>query len=248
MPERFKLHPDPHERRDATFSLARSAYSTVLAGGKGSALLIPHILLPIYGVYWTANRFDLFPTSFVRALALFIALTEGLAAGAIVGLGFMRYGAAGKAIKGRRNEKTATDEEIQKQQRVEVALRAALYILIACIYWEYLVHSPYSPMTSAESRNTSSGLLTSSGRIKDYLNNESLIPTPEVQNSGVGVGIDFNEAVRAAKETIDHSPKIRIGEPPKPKSEFLQAVEWFTSKIRPKKAIGLVELGPKTWQ
>ncbi|KAN0060679.1 hypothetical protein ACQY0O_007337 [Thecaphora frezii] len=251
MPGQFRLHPDPHERRHAEFKLGRSTFSTILHGWMGAACLIPHLTLPIYGVYWMANRFQLWPTSFEYGLAIAIALTEGLAAGAIVGLSVMRYGSTGKAIKGRRIENTASEEETKKQQRVEVALRVAIYVLLACIYWEYLVHSPYSPMTSAESRRTASGLMTSSNRIKDYLNNETLMPATEEahkQTASVGANVDFDNVARQVKHTIDRAPKVHIGGPYKPKSEFLRAVEWATAQIRPQKTIGLVEFGPKTWK
>ncbi|PWZ03114.1 hypothetical protein BCV70DRAFT_214584 [Testicularia cyperi] len=245
MSGQFRLHPEPGEHKNAQFKLGRSAFETIRRGGVGALLLVPHLLLPIYGIYVVINRFEFWNNKLEDYVGVLVALIEGLSFGAIVGLAMLRYGTAGKAIKGRRIEKTATDEEDLKQARVEVALRSAVYVFFAALLWEYLVQSKYSPLADEYARKTSSGLMTASSGVRKFFNNESLLPnTVEGRNQMAGVGLNWD-----IKDRIQNAPRVTVpGFKKVPqKSAFLRAWEWTWNKVTSGPRPGLFEIGPRNW-
>ncbi|KAI3487463.1 hypothetical protein L1887_48567 [Cichorium endivia] len=166
MSGKFRLHPEPGTERHAPFRLGSAIYNTIRTGGLGSGLLVPHVLLPIYGIYVVTHRSGYWTPEFERGLTFAIALLQGVSFGSAIALSIVRYSASGKAIKGRRIEKTATDSEESSQHRIEVALRASIYLFVATMLWEYLVHSKFSPITDEQARHTSSGFLTATGPLR----------------------------------------------------------------------------------
>ncbi|SJX61192.1 uncharacterized protein SRS1_12414 [Sporisorium reilianum f. sp. reilianum] len=254
MSTRFRLHPEPGTERQGSFHLGKAIYHTIRRGGLGSALLIPHVLMPIWGGYVLLHRSSIWTAEFERGLALAIALVQGITFGSVIALSIVRYSAAGKAIKGRRIEKTATDEEESKQHRIEVALRFTLYLFLGTILWEYLVHSKYSPILDERARETSSGFLTATGPLRRFLNNESILPQAREtrdQISGVGLNFDLHDKARQFKKVVEDSPRIRIpipGTAAPPKSVFFDTWEKVWKKVTGGPRVGLFELGPKNWQ
>lgn len=251
MSTKFRLHPEPGTERKSSFHLGRAIYHTIRNGGLGSALLIPHVLMPIYGIYVVLHRSSIWTAEFERGLAFSIALIQGITFGSVIALSIVRYSASGKAIKGRRIEKTATDEEESKQHRIEVALRITLYLFLATILWEYLVHSKYSPILDERARETSSGFLTATSPLRRFFNNESILPQPQEtrdQISGLGLDFDLHDKAKQLKKVVEDSPRIRVpGTAAPPKSIFLTTYEkvWKTLTRGPR--VGLFEIGPKNW-
>lgn len=241
----FRLHPEPDAHKDAVFRFRRSAYETIKNGGFGCWLLIPHLLLPIYGIYLLLNRYVRWISASEDYIGTLVALIEGLSFGAAVGLAILRYGTTGKIIKGRRIEKTATDDESKKQERIEVALRAAVYIFTASLLWEYLNQSKFSPNETEYARRTSSGLMTANAHLRKLFNNESVLPRPdEVRKQMAGVGLNYD-----VKDKLNNAPRIQI---PgfyikEQKSAFLRAWEWLWAKVTSGPRVGLFELGPRNW-
>ncbi|TKY85082.1 hypothetical protein EX895_006162 [Sporisorium graminicola] len=252
MATRFRLHPEPGTERKASFHPGKAIYNTVRSGGIGSALLIPHITVPIYGIYVVLHRTKLWTPEFERGLAFAVALIQGISFGSVIALSIVRYSASGKAIKGRRIEKTATDEEESKQHRIEVALRLAAYLFLGTILWEYLVHSKYSPIIDERAKETSSGFLTATGPLRRFFNNESILPQPREsrdQISGLGLNFDLQDKAQQLKKAVDNSPRIRVpGTAPPPKSVFLETYEKVWKKLTGGPRVGLFEIGPKNWE
>lgn len=251
MSGQFRLHPEPGTERSVPLRPWKNAYHTIRHGHLGTALLLPHVLLPIYGIYVFAHRSGYWTAEFERGLAFAIALIQGLSFGSVIALSIVRFSSSGKAIKGRRIEKTATEEEDYKQYRIEFFLRVATYIFLATILWEYLVHSKYSPVADEQARDTSSGFLTASGSLRRFLNNDSILPrAAESRDAYSGLGLNYNLADKAKqfKKAVDDSPRIRIpGTGAPPKSVFFETYEkvWKTLTSGPRP--GLFELGPKNW-
>ena len=248
----FRLHPEPGTERHTPFHLGKAIYHTIRNGGLGSALLIPHVLMPIYGVYVVLHRSSFWTPDFERHLALAIALIQGLSFGSVIALAIVRYSASGKAIKGRRIENTATPEEEKKQHRIEVALRATLYLFLATILWEYLVHSKYSPILDERAKDTSSGFLTATGPLRRWLQNNSILPEATEtrdQTSDLGLNYDIGQKVAQLQKAIDESPRIHLPgtAPPRPKSVFLQTWEKIWRTVTGGPRVGLFEIGPKNW-
>ncbi|EST06286.1 hypothetical protein PSEUBRA_004171 [Kalmanozyma brasiliensis GHG001] len=228
MSDKFRLHPEPGTERTAIFNPIRAVYKTVRDGGFGSALLIPHIVLPIYGIYVISHRSSYWSPEYEKGLAFAIALIQGVSFGTAIALSLVRYSPAGKAIKGRRIEKTATREEASKQYRLEVTLRLAAYLFLGTILWEYLVHSKYSPVASKEARQTTSGFLTATGALRRFLNEESLMHEAGEGRAGVaGVGLNFDvkENIKNLRDAIEKGPRIRVPIPAPKKSIFFEKIE-----------------------
>lgn len=250
MSTQFRLHPEPGTERHAPFRLGFAIYNTIKTGGLGSGLLVPHILIPIYGIYVILHRTGHWTPEFERGLALAIALIQGVSFGSAIALSIIRYSASGKAIKGRRIEKTAADEEDSKQHRIEVALRVSIYLFAGSILWEYLVHSKYSPIADQHARNTSSGFLTATGSLRKFFNNESVLPEAEEGRpglSGVGLNVDLKETAEELRKVIKNSPRIHVPGTAPAKSVFLRAYEKVWNIIFSGPRPGLFEIGPKTW-
>ncbi|KIS71207.1 uncharacterized protein UMAG_01114 [Mycosarcoma maydis] len=252
MSGQFRLHPEPGTERHSPFRPWRNAYSTIRNGGIGSGLLLPHVLMPIYGVYVVLHRSGYWTAEFERGLATLISLIQGISFGSVIALSIVRYSASGKAIKGRRIKNTATDEEDSKQHRIEMALRFSIYIFVATILWEYLVHSKYSPVADEQARETSSGFLTATGSLRRFFNNESFLPQAQESRdatSGLGLNYDLHDRAKQFKKAIDNSPRIRIpGTTAPQKSIFLETYEKIWKRITSGPRPGLFEIGPKNWK
>lgn len=241
--EQFRLHPAPGEERPGKFSIPAAVYSTIKNGGLGSGLLVPHFAIPIYGIYALLRRHINLSQEFEENLALVIGLVQGIALGTAIALSVVRYSATGKAIKGRRLEKTATDEEESKQHRIEVALRVSVYIFAGSLMWEYLNHSKYSPVADDQCKHTSSGFLTASGSWRNFFNNESILPeAKEARSQLSGVGLNYD-----LKQIIKDSPKVRVPGTAPPKGYFLCQWEKAYRSLSRGNKIGWAELGPKNW-
>lgn len=251
MSTQFRLHPEPGTERKGHFHLGRAIYNTVKHGALGSLLLTPHVTLPLYGVYVILHRSGYWTAEFERGLALAISLLQGVALGSIIALAVVRYSAAGKAIKGRRIEKTATDEEDTKQHRIEVALRLSIYIFAGTILWEYLVHSKYSPIADEQARETSSGFLTATGPLRRFLNNESILPEAQEardQMAGVGLNYDIRDKAKELHQAIKNSPRVHVpGTAAPAKSVFFRTYEKVWNTLTGGPRVGMFEIGPKTW-
>ncbi|SNX82499.1 uncharacterized protein MEPE_01205 [Melanopsichium pennsylvanicum] len=250
MSTQFRLHPEPGTERHAPFRLGSAIYNTIRHGGFGSLLLVPHVLLPIYGVYVVFHRSAYWTPEFERGLTLLISLIQGVSFGSAIALSIVRYSSTGKAIKGRRIEKSATDSEESSQHRIEVALRASVYIFSATILWEYLVHSKYSPIADEYARETSSGFLTATGSLSKFFNNESILPEAKEardQLSGVGLNFDLQVKANQLRDAIKNSPKIHVpGTAAPPKSIFFQTYENMWNIITQGPRVGMFEIGPKS--
>lgn len=245
MSSSFRLHPEPDAHKDVVFRLGRSAYQTIKAGGFGCLLLVPHLLLPVYGIYVLLNRYIKWVSLAEDYVGIAVALTEGLSFGAVIGLAILRYGTTGKIVKGRRIEKTATEGETKKQERIEVALRAAVYIFTASLIWEYLNQSKFSPNDSDYARRTSSGLMTASSHIRKIFNNESVLPnTEEARKQMAGVGLNYDIRNRVKNAPRLQIPGFYIKEQ---KSAFLRAWEWIWAKVTSGPRVGAFEIGPRNW-
>lgn len=250
MSTQFRLHPEPGTERYAKFSFSSAVYNTIRTGAIGSALLVPQVILPIYGVYVLVHRSGYWTPELERGLAFVMALLQGLSLGSAIALSIVRYSASGKAIKGRRIEKAATDQENTKQHRIEVALRALIYFFIASIWWEYLVHSKYSPIADEHARNTSSGFLTATGSIRKFFNNESILPqAAEVRDQVSGVGLNYDLA-NNLDHAIKNSPRVQLPgtAAAPPKSFFLRTWEKIWGVVTSGPRIGYFEIGPKNWK
>lgn len=250
MSTKFRLHPEPGTERTGHFHLGKAIYSTIKEGGFGSSLLLVHVTLPIYGIYVLLHRTGHWTPEFERALAFAISLLQGLSLGTAIALAFVRYSASGKAVKGRRIEKTATDQEETTQHRIQVALRITIYLFLGTILWEYLVHSKYSPIADQDARDTSSGFLTATGPLRRFFNNESILPEVKEardQVAGVGFNYDLRDKAKQFNNVVDNGPRIRVPgtRGPPPKSVFFRAYEkgwrFLTQGPRP----GMFEIGPK---
>ncbi|ETS61038.1 hypothetical protein PaG_04976 [Moesziomyces aphidis] len=249
MSGKFRLHPEPGTERHAPFRLGSAIYNTIRTGGLGSGLLVPHVLLPIYGIYVVTHRSGYWTPEFERGLTFAIALLQGVSFGSAIALSIVRYSASGKAIKGRRIEKTATDSEESSQHRIEVALRASIYLFVATMLWEYLVHSKFSPITDEQARHTSSGFLTATGPLRRFLSNESILPQPdEVRDQVSGLGLNLEGKANDLHNAIKNSPRIHVpGTQAPPKSLFLRAYQkvWYSVTGGPSGLnLGLFEIGP----
>ncbi|SPO43502.1 uncharacterized protein PSANT_01187 [Moesziomyces antarcticus] len=249
MSGKFRLHPEPGTERHAPFRLGSAIYNTIRTGGLGSGLLVPHVLLPIYGIYVVTHRSGYWTPEFERGLTFAIALLQGVSFGSAIALAIVRYSASGKAIKGRRIEKTATDSEESSQHRIEVALRASIYLFAATMLWEYLVHSKFSPITDEQARHTSSGFLTATGPLRRFLSNESILPQPdEVRDQVSGLGLNLEGKVNDLRNAVKNSPRIHVpGTQAPPKSLFLRAYQkvWYSITGGPSGLnLGLFEIGP----
>ncbi|KAJ1033449.1 hypothetical protein NDA13_001440 [Ustilago tritici] len=251
MSTKFRLHPEPGTERKGHFHLGKAIYSTIQHGGFGSSLLLMHVTLPIYGVYVLLNRTGHWTPEFERGLAFAISLLQGISLGTCIALFILRYSASRKAVKSRRIEKTATDQEETSQRRIQVILRISIYLFLATILWEYLVHSKYSPIADEHARDTSSGFLTATGPLRRFFNNESILPEAGEGREGlaaVGLNFDLRHKAKDFKKVVDNSPRIKIpgteGGLPQ-KSVFLRAYEktwrFLTQGPRP----GMFEIGPK---
>lgn len=253
MSGQFRLHPEPGTEHDrpGKFQLGRAIYSTIQNGGLGCALLVPHFAIPIYGIYVLLHRFGYWTSEFERHLAFVVALIQGVSFGTAIALSVVRYSASGKAIKGRRIEKTATDDEETKQHRVEVTLRTAVYVFIGTLWWEYLVHSKYSPIADEHARRTSSGFLTASGSFRKFFNNESILPEAEEgrdQLAGVGLNYDLHQKADKLRGIVKNSPRIHVPGTAEPvKSVFLRTWENAYHSVFRGDKVGLFQLGPKNW-
>ncbi|KAJ1032616.1 hypothetical protein NDA16_000639 [Ustilago loliicola] len=250
MSTKFRLHPEPGTERPGHFHLGKAIYSTVKNGGFGSALLLPHITVPIYGIYVLLHRTGHWTPEFERGLAFAISLIQGLSLGSTIALSVVRYSASGKAVKGRRIEKSATEEEGTTQHRIEVALRLLVYLFLGTILWEYLVHSKYSPIADEHARDTSSGFLTATGPLRRFFNNESLLPEAREgrdQLAGVRLNYDLRGKAQDFKKVVNNSPRIRVPGTagPPPKSIFLRAYEKAWKFVTQGPGLGMFEIGPK---
>lgn len=251
MSAKFRLHPEPGEHRHVKFRLHSAIYKTIRNGGIGAGLLVPHVLLPIYGVYLVLHRSGYWTPELERGLALAIAVIQGVSFGSTIALAVVRYSASGKAIKGRRIEKTATDSEETSQHRIEVALCVSIYLFAGTLLWEYLVHSKYSPMTDAQARETSSGFLTATGPLRRFFNNQSILPEAEEsrdQLSSLGLDYDIQDKAKKLGKAIQNGPRVHVpGTAPLPKSVFLRTYEKLWAMLTQGPRVGMFEIGPKNW-
>ncbi|UZJ55040.1 hypothetical protein CBS101457_004360 [Exobasidium rhododendri] len=130
MPAKFQPHPDKDADILGSFSVYNFFRESINHGPLHFMTLVPHVLIPIYGVYrllkqsgyWTSNVDYLVD-------ALLIPLLQGLSLGGILGTTTLRYlSPTGRRIASKRAESSATDGEDKSQHRLELALWSFIYL------------------------------------------------------------------------------------------------------------------------
>jgi hypothetical protein len=130
MSSPFRPYPEPGSDIMGKFSLTKFLHDTISNGSFHFLWIIPHVVIPIYGVYRVLKQSGYWtPTVEYTVDALFVPLLQGLAVGGVVSTGFMRYiSPSGRRVAHKRADSAATDAEDTSQHRLEIALWSFIYL------------------------------------------------------------------------------------------------------------------------
>ena len=193
MAEPFRIKLEPHERRKGEFVLARAITNTIISGRLAFLFLVPYITLVIWGLNNLLTLSPLWTPQVEDIVGHAVALVQGLSLGAVVGLGALNLSRASAKVD---KKVGVTAEQEASQKRLSFALWTALYVFAGTLFWEYLIHSPYSPYAGEDEGEGAWSNSAAIAKIKHLF-----------------------DASASASAAQSHQPR-------RPKSDFLRAAEW----------------------
>ncbi len=120
----------PDDERLGSINVWRQFVSSVFEAEFHTFFFVLEITLFVYIVYLGLAHWGLWPREFNHAAAEIAGAVKGTSFAAILVLGLVRFGRAGRTISNRRKQRVATPEEEIGQFRIEVAFSFAVYAFI----------------------------------------------------------------------------------------------------------------------
>lgn len=132
MPEKEQFRMRTKDDPLGVFNLLKLVRATVRHGEFHSLFLLPHFVIPVYGIYRLMSQMGYWPGEEWNQLGeLLLALTQGLAMGGAIVLGYMRWSTSGRALMGRRQAGIASPGEERAQKKIQLGFAISVYVLWA---------------------------------------------------------------------------------------------------------------------
>jgi hypothetical protein len=130
MAQTFRPYPEQGSEPTGAFILGKFLVDTITKAPLHFMALVPHILIPVYGVYRVMKSSGYWTPQVDYAVeTLFVPLLQGLSAGGFLGAAFLRWGTStGRKVAHKRQEDAATDIEETAQHRLDLILYAFMYL------------------------------------------------------------------------------------------------------------------------
>ena len=128
MADQFRLRSkdDPL----GAISVPKMLRSTVRHGEVHASLLVPHIIIPLYGFYRLFCSLGYWPHHLAPLGELLLAILQGASLGGALVFGYLRFGKAGRTLKARRDAGAATPGEENAQKKLQLSFSLSCYILL----------------------------------------------------------------------------------------------------------------------
>lgn len=138
MAQTFRPYPEKGADTQGHFRPTQFLIETVTNGPFHFLWILPHVIIPIYGVYRILKQNGYWTSQVDYAIdTILIPLLQGSSVGGVLGTSFLRYGtASGRRISNKRADDAATHSESKDQYRIELALWVFIYIGFSTILWQ----------------------------------------------------------------------------------------------------------------
>ncbi|CAO1622750.1 unnamed protein product [Parajaminaea phylloscopi] len=97
--------------------------------------LLPHFVLPVYGVYRLVYSAGMYPAQLEPLAALILAIVQGACIGGIFTFGFLRFSKPGRRLQGRIDAGAATPGETKAQRKIQLGFALCGYTLFVTCLW-----------------------------------------------------------------------------------------------------------------
>lgn len=124
---RLRTKDDPVGR----ISIPKLLRASIRYGEFHFMFLVPHFVLPVYGIYRLAHSKGIYPAHLEPIAEVILALVQGVAVGGLITFGWLRFSSAGRRLQGRIEAGAATPGETKAQKKMQLGFAICAYILFA---------------------------------------------------------------------------------------------------------------------
>lgn len=130
MAQTFRPYPESGQEATGAFILGHFLVETITRAPLHFMALVPHVLIPIYGVYRVMKSSGYWTPQVDYAVeTIIVPLLQGLSLGGFLGAAILRWGTStGRKIAHKRQEDAATDAEAKSQHRLDMILYSFMYL------------------------------------------------------------------------------------------------------------------------
>lgn len=114
-----------------SISIPKLIRSSVRHGEFQFMFLVPHFVLPAYGIYRLAHSQGIYPAHLEPLAEVVLAVVQGVAVGGLITFGWLRFSAAGRRLQGRIEAGAATPGEAKAQKKMQLGFALCAYVLFA---------------------------------------------------------------------------------------------------------------------
>ncbi|PWN25074.1 hypothetical protein BDZ90DRAFT_234292 [Jaminaea rosea] len=118
-----------------SISIPKLIRSSVRHGEFQFMFLVPHFVLPAYGIYRLAHSQGIYPAHLEPLAEVVLAVVQGVAVGGLITFGWLRFSAAGRRLQGRIEAGAATPGEAKAQKKMQLGFALCAYVLFATTLW-----------------------------------------------------------------------------------------------------------------